>query len=343
MNPESILIRLPNWVGDVLMATPTLRALRSSFPQARITALGKPWARDLLSDHPSIDEVLTFPFQASNKNGASTRELLKTLSERNAQWGLLFPNSVASALLFFLARIPNRVGYTMRGRGILLTNGVPPPSHKTHEIDSFLGLLKGFSITGEFDRTLYFPVNQEKENLAAEFWKSCGIKDSDVIVGFNPGAAWGPSKRWLPKHFAEAGDLFQREMGAKIVIFGGPEDVNIAQEIATAMSLPPLIAAGRDNLRVLPALLKRCNLFITNDTGPMHIAASQNVPQLTLFGPTDPGKTSYSNDITKVVRKDLECAPCFKRECPLGHHQCMVGISANEIFLAGADLLRSRA
>ena len=339
---ETILLRLPNWVGDVLMATPVLRALRENFPESKIVVLGKPWSRDLLDGHPAVDEIITAPFQSGKLNVRSIMALVKQIKEQDPQWGLLLPNSLGSALIFVVAGIPNRVGYSTNGRSIVLNRGVPVPHEKMHQIDSFLHLLTGFSLDGPWDKTLYFPIQDQKMLEAEALWKEWNVIRTDVIVGLNPGAAWGPSKRWLPANFAAAGEMFQRELGARILIFGGPEDVPLAQEIASRMQTPPLIAAGRDNLRVLPALLSRCNLLITNDTGPMHIAASQKVPQVVLFGPTDPRQTSYSDPSMHVIRKDLECSPCFEPHCPLGHHRCMSEISPAEVFFAGSTILDRR-
>lgn len=321
------------------MATPTLRALRVSFPDARIVGLGKPWARELLDGHPCFDEIITHHFQKKSEHLKSTLELLTTIKKLKPAWGLLFPNSFGSALIFFLARIPRRVGYVAHGRSGLLNRRVEIPDRSLHQLDYFLGLLKGFSLNGNWDRSLYFPISQERKDEADNLWCKWQVTEKDVVVGLNPGAAWGRSKRWLPEYFSRTGEMFHQELGAKIVIFGGPEDVSLAHEIAGNMKTPSLNIAGKDNLRLLPALLARCNLFITNDTGPMHIAASQKVPQVVLFGPTDSQQTAYSYNNTKVMKKDLECAPCFQRECPLGHHECMVGISAAQVFYTGMDLL----
>lgn len=342
MKTETILVRLPNWVGDVLMATPTLRALRVSFPDTRIIGLGKPWAVELLADHPALDEIIPFPFQNGKIRLNATFRLIQTLKKKNPTWGLLLPNSFGSALLFFLAGIPHRVGYNAGGRSILLNHGIDLPKSQSHQLNSFLNLMKGFLVEQPWDQTLYFPISQAKKEEADRLWSSWGVNAGEVVVGLNPGAAWGPSKRWLPEYFATAGDLFHKKCSAKIVIFGGPEDRTLAEEIANKMESPSFVIAGKDNLRVLPALLLRCNLFITNDTGPMHIAASQKVPQVVLFGPTDPRLTAYSNGSTRVLQKDLDCAPCFKQVCPFGHHNCMVGILPAQVFDAGMKLLNGR-
>ena len=342
MKTETILVRLPNWVGDVIMATPTLRALRLSFPDARIIGLGKPWAVELLADHPALNEIIAYPFQNGKIKLNETFRLIRTIKEKNPTWGMLFPNSFGSALLFFLAGIPKRVGYNGGGRSKLLNNGIDLPQSPVHQLESFLNLMKGFSIEKTWDKTLYFPVLQGKKEEADKLWSSWGVDADDVVVGMNPGAAWGHSKRWLPEYFAATADLFHKDLGAKIVIFGGPEDRSLAEEIAKKMQSQTIVIAGKDNLRILPALLLRCNLFITNDTGPMHIAASQKVPQVVLFGPTDPKLTAYSNGSIRVLQKELECAPCFKRVCPYGHHNCMVGISPDQVFDTGMRLLSGR-
>ena len=335
-------MRLPNWVGDVIMATPTLRALRASFPDARIIGLGKPWVQELLADHPAMDEIIPYPFQNGKLKFNATFRLMQTIKAKNPSWGLLLPNSFGAALLFFLAGIPRLVGYNAGGRRIFLNHGIDLPKSKLHQLDSFLYLMKGFSIEKEWDHSLYFPITQAKKEEAESLWSSWGVNAGDVVVGLNPGATWGQSKRWLPEYFAATGDLFYKERAAKIVIFGGPEDRSLAEDIASRMRSPSIVIAGKDSLRVLPALLLRCNLFITNDTGPMHIAASQKVPQVVLFGPTDPRHTAHSSGSTRVLQKELECAPCFQRVCPLGHHNCMAGISPDQVFDAGMQLLNGR-
>ena len=339
---ETILVRLPNWIGDVVMATPTLRALRVSFPTAHIVGLGKPWVAELLDGHPALDEIITHPFQTKSDGVRKKVSLLRKITEKKPARGLLFPNSYGSALLFYLAKIPKRVGYTTEARRTLLNRGIKPPAAPLHQIDYFLGLMKGFSVDQIWDRSLYLPVSRKNRQEAQEFWKQRNLEPNETVVGLNPGAAWGVSKRWLPEYFARAGELFHQKLNARVVLFGGSEDVPLAEEIAAAMNAPSLAIAGQDNLRILPALISRCNLFITNDTGPMHIATSQNVPQIALFGPTDAQQTAYSFDNVKVLRLDLECAPCFQRTCPLVHHQCMVGITPQQVFEAGMKLISHR-
>lgn len=339
MKSETIVLRLPNWIGDVVMATPTLRALRASFPQGHIMALGKPWAGELLADHPSLDEVFTYPFQKKNSALTAKFQLLAAVKERRPSWGLLFPNSLSSALLFFLAGVPERVGYLTAGRGPFLNHGLQPPPPPVPLVDYYLGLMKGFSLDQDWERSLYLPAAKETKEKAEHLWKSWGIEAGERIVGLNPGAAWGRSKRWPPERFAEVGDLFARESGARIVLFGSGEEVGLVETVAQMMRAPSLVLAGKDDLRLLPALFSRCDLLVTNDTGPMHIAASQGVPLVVLFGPTDPGQTAHYDENTKVIMKELYCAPCFKRECPYKHHECMVGISAREVFGAGMELL----
>lgn len=338
-NQDTILIRLPNWIGDVVMATPTLRALRASFPEGRMVALGKPWAQELLADHPCLDEVFTYPFQIKKQGLRVKFQLLKAIQERQSSWGLLFPNSISSALLFYLAGVPRRVGYVTPGRGPLLTHGLEPPAAPVSLVDYYLGLMEGFSLKGDWDRSLYLPVSEERKREAKGLWRAWGVGEKGLVVGLNPGAAWGRSKRWLPERFAEVGDLFARELGAKVALFGSQEELPLVQGISRRMQTPSLVVAGKDNLKNLPALLARCNLLVTNDTGPMHIAASQGVPLVVLFGPTDPWQTAPAYRDLEVISKQLQCAPCFKRECPYGHHECMVGISAREVLAAGAKLL----
>lgn len=340
MKSKTILLRLPNWIGDLVMATPTLRALRISFPQARIVALGKPWARELLAEHPAVDEVIAYPFQKKSQGLGARFQLIKAIKERLPDWGLLFPNSLSSALLFYMAGIPQRVGYITGGRGAFLNHGLEPPLSPPPLVDYYLGLMKGFSLEKDWEREFFLPLSEDAKKKAHELWNDLGVKPGEPVVGLNPGAAWGASKRWLPERFAEVGDLFAREGGAKITLFGSPEEIPLAQKIALGMKQPPLILAGKDNLKILPALLSRCNLFITNDTGPMHIAASQGVPLVVIFGPTDPRQTAHYLGGIKIISKELQCAPCFKRECPYKHHECMVGITAAEVFAAGAELLK---
>lgn len=336
-----ILIRAVNWLGDAVMTTPAIGAIRTSFPDAHITLLATPLVAELFSPHEWIDEVMIYDKKVRHAGPAGRLGIARELCAKHFDLAILLQNAFDAALITWLARIPVRMGYRTDGRGFLLTHGCPlsGETKRLHHVEYYLRMLGNFGITaGSGSLSLMVTVEEERE--AARVLLEAGIDSSDCLIGINPGATYGAAKRWYPERFAAVADELCRKWGAKAVITGGPTERQIASEIVSAMEAKVLNLAGSTAVRELMALIKRCDFFITNDSGPMHIAAAFGVPLVAIFGPTDHTTTSPFSDRAVVVRQEEKCAPCMKRECPTDHH-CMTAVTAEDV-LAAAESLRSR-
>ena len=332
-----IVVRIPNWIGDVFFALPALESLKASFPEADIWLAASPWAKDLFVNGEYADRIVPLPPVHRWKDlGAAA----KTLKARNFDIGLLLTNSLASAFLFAAARIPERWGYRRDGRGLFLTRSVPvkvedPPSHMVH---FYLRLLEGLGLK-TLPPEIKLSVPAERRERARARLAGLGAGLNKPLVILNPGAAFGPAKRWPASGFAALGRLFQERTNSALAITGAPEDAAAAGAIASALSEKPIDLTGKTTLGELLEVISQAAVFVTNDTGPMHIANALRVPVVGLFGPTDPRVTAPFHPPATIIKKeDIPCWPCFNRECPFDH-RCLLRISAAEVFEAAAAYL----
>jgi heptosyltransferase-2 len=334
-----ILVRAVNWVGDAVMTTPAIGAIRESFPQAEISLLANPLVSQLFSSHPWVDRVITFDRGGAHKGMTGRFRLASQLRKQVFDAAIILPNSFDSALIPWLAGIPVRLGKSSDGRGFLLTGSYRPEERASseHEVQYYLGLLKHFDISGQA-AVPYLTTTPAEEREAAALLADNGFQADDFVLGINPGAAFGSAKRWYPDRFADVARQFAVLKNAKVVIFGGPGETDIAAEIQQRLGGECLNLAGTTSLRGLMALIRRCRLFITNDSGPMHIAAAFGVPLVAIFGSTDHATTAPYTDRAVIVRKDMECAPCKLRECPTDH-RCMTAVTADDVVSAARDLM----
>ncbi|ABB32570.1 lipopolysaccharide heptosyltransferase II [Geobacter metallireducens RCH3] len=337
---RTILVRAVNWLGDAVMTTPALRAIRESFPEARITVLANPLVAELFANHETVDAVHVYDRKGRHAGIRGRIRLARELRAERFDLAILLQNAIDAALIARLARIPRIMGYRTDGRGMLLTHGAPVTieAKKLHHVDYYLAMLSRFGIeTGA--KHLSLTVTREEKEGTARLLAAAGIGANDFVIGINPGATYGSAKRWYPERFAAVADELSLRWGARVVVTGGPGEAAIAADIAAAMTVPALVMAGKTSVRELMALIKRCDFFITNDSGPMHIAAAFSVPLVAVFGPTDHTTTSPWSDRAAVVRRDTDCAPCLLRECPTDH-RCMTAVTMTDVVEA-AERLRT--
>ncbi|MBC8018178.1 MAG: lipopolysaccharide heptosyltransferase II [Verrucomicrobia bacterium] len=323
------------------MTTPAIGAIREHFPQAEITLLANPLVSQLFSPHPWIDRVITFDRNGAHKGIAGRFRLAAQLRKEAFDAAIILPNSFDSALIPWLAGIPVRLGKSSDGRGILLT-GCYRPDDRTpicHEVGYYLGLVNHFGITGQA-AVPYLSTTSAEDGEADALLAKHGIQADDFVLGINPGAAFGSAKRWYPDRFADVARQLSRLKKARVVIFGGPGETDIAAEIEQQLGGACLNLAGTTTVRGLMALIRNCNLFVTNDSGPMHIAAAFGVPLVAIFGSTDHTTTSPYTEKAVIVRKDVACAPCKLRECPTDH-RCMNAVTADDVVSAAKQLLEN--
>jgi heptosyltransferase-2 len=324
---ENILIRGVNWVGDAIMTLPAIHAIRRAYPEANISLLVKPGVAPLFEENPDIDEIVLY--KESHRRFFGRLQLAMSLRQRRFTRAILLQNAFDAALIAFLAGIPERIGYDRDGRGFMLTKAIPPRGgdRKTHHIDYYLNLLREAGIPAESSEPR---LRLDIDELHAARATLSGL--SRPILGINPGSAYGPSKRWLPERFAEVAGWFIKQTHGSVVIFGGKGETDIAGEIFKAIPMNKISVAGRTSLRELAALIAECDVFLTNDSGPMHIAYAVGTPLVAIFGSTSPALTGPVGYGHVVVSAGLECSPCFARRCDKDYIQCMFSVTSEEVF-----------
>jgi len=328
------------------MTTPAISVIREYFPHAEITILANPMVSQLFLHHPGIDTIITFDRKGKHHGAAGRLRLAAELRRRSFDLAIIFPNSFDSALVPWLARIPVRIGKCSDGRTLLLSGRYHATKERKtgHEVEYYLTLLKHFGITGA-KTPLYLAVTADEDTQSGALLATYNIQPESFVLGINPGASYGSAKRWYPDRFAEVARQLAAEWSAKVVIFGGPGETAIAADIEKSLNGTSVNLAGKTSVRELMALIRRCNFFITNDSGPMHIAAAFDVPVVAIFGSTDHTGTSPYNNKAVVVRNDIECAPCKLRECPTDH-RCMTSVTADQVVSAAlglAEIIKSGA
>lgn len=322
------------------MTTPALDAIRSAFPETRIVAVARPLVAELLRFHPAIDELVVYDSKGEHSGGRGRLRTAKELRRHRFDAAILLQNAFDAALLTFLAGIPERAGYATDGRRILLSRPVSVTGEvlSLHHVEYYLRLLAELGIPRPETVSLTLRVSGEERAALRDRLASLGIPEGKRIVGINPGATYGSSKRWYPERFAAVADTLSEEWDASVVLMGSAPETPLADEIEAAMRHRPVNLVGRTTVRELMALLSYSFFLVTNDSGPMHIAAAFGVPIAAIFGPTDWNKTSPWTDRARIVRVDVDCSPCRLRECDRGH-ECMLGITPEMVVDAARGLV----
>ncbi len=332
-NIRKIFIRSTNWIGDAVMTTPAMSRVRAAFPHAEIVVAANPTVAELLGHHPDCDRLLIYDKKGKHHGLGGLLRFCGEVRKERFDLAILFQNAIEAAIMTTLAGIPRRAGYTTDCRGLLLTHRVRGwrRARRFHHTEYYLNMLAGLGIEGGNGR-LHLRCTEEelawaRERLPGDRW-----------VAINPGATYGSAKRWFPERFAAVADTIAEEFSTHILIIGGPNEGLIAEEVAANMRTQPLNLAGKTSVRELMALLSQCRLLVTNDSGPMHVAAAFGVPIVAIFGSTDHTTTSPLSSSCRIVRKPTACAPCLKTTCPTDH-RCMTAISAEDVVEAARLLL----
>jgi heptosyltransferase-2 len=326
-----ILVRGVNWVGDTILTYPTVQKLKTIFPHSHMAILIPNQLIDLWKTFPYIDEIISFQKKGNLGSFWEDLRLGSSLKKKRFDLAMVLPRSFHSAFQAYLARIPIRVGYQDEGRSPFLTHGIPRKAeilqeHRIHyyeKIVDFFGRVEGTPPP----RIL---LREEDRGWAEERLRSLGFLDGRPLIGMNPGATYGLAKCWDPDRFGELGRRLASEWKAGILIFGKEEEGLLARKVLEYVGNDALDLTGKTTLLRLAALLERCRLLLTNDTGTMHVAAAVNIPVVALFGPTNPATTGPWGNSHVVIRKNVPCSPCMKRLCPTDH-QCMELITVEEV------------
>jgi len=315
------------------MATPVFECLRQSYPKAIITACVRPYAKGILQDSPWFDHII----DCDDKSLEGITNLRRQLQQIKPQTGILLTNTTHSWLTFKIAGIPRIYGYKRNLRKYFLSGG-PQPEMENGKVrplpmqEYYLNICRylGLGIPEKPRPSLYFSSHVAAQS--EELLKTYGITASDKVVGLNPGASFGASKCWPAEYFAKLADTLQSELNCKLLLLVGPGEEKIAAAI-TSESKARIINTASDkiDLALLKPIIKRCNLLITNDTGPRHYAVAFNIPNIVLMGPTNPIYTATNSESSLILQRDLPCVPCHKKTCPLGHHACMREITPDMV------------
>jgi heptosyltransferase II len=346
---QKIMIRGTNWVGDAVISIPAMKEIRRIFPKAHISLLVRPWVHDIYSAVDFVDEILDYDKDGVHRGVRGFCRLVADLRKRQFDLAILLQNAFEAALLAWSAGIPQRIGYARDGRGLLLTHAcrIDPSVREVHQAYYYLGILSEMGwLPGrlwernDYQISIQVAVKDADSASAREILHSTGIQEGDTVIGVNPGAFYGAAKRWFPDRYAAVADGLAKECNARIVIFGSSNDRHVAEEVAAGMNHKPVILAGRTTLGQLMALIQECRLLITNDSGPMHLAAALNVPQLAIFGSTSEIATGPLSPDAVVIKYPVDCNPCFLRECPTDF-RCMEGISVRRVLEEARKMLRT--
>ena len=336
--PNSILAIVPNWLGDVAMCTPALRALRNRFPKSMMILAGPPAACSLLKDLPWFDQVVVFPRRPGFSALSTFVRNVHAAAGGAPDLAVLFPHSFRSALMARLTGARRRLGYARGGRTWLLTdrvepyreNGVITPIYMAHE---YLDLLEPLGCEDD-TRGLELRADAATLNTIASRMGSRRPR-----IGLACGAAFGPSKLWPAERYAAVADRLHTQLGAQCVIITGPGEEATRHAVLTAAKTPILECdGGAPTLDTLKATIAQLDLLIGNDSGPRHIAIAFGVPVVCLMGPTSPRYTNSPYERGRVLRIDVDCGPCQKPVCETDH-RCMTGISVEDVVTAAMDIL----
>lgn len=340
---KRILIRSTNWIGDAIMTTPAIRTLRQNYPDAEITLLALPWVSDVFAASPRIDKIFVYEKKGRHQGLRGKWQLAAELRKKHFDAAILLQNAFEAALITTLAKIPTRGGYTTDGRGLLLTHGVhkDPAIGEKHQVYYYQEMLAGLGLTpGENSLELFLSSDDEasaRQGLDTLFSR----QGRGPVIGLNPGAAYGPAKRWPAEKFAQLAAQLIEQSHALILIFGTKADQAAAATILAAVPEPERILdiTGKTTLAAAMAYIDCCDVFVSNDSGLMHVAAALQTPTIAIFGSTDHIATGPFSDKARIIRKPLDCSPCMKTHCPKHHFQCMEQIQPQEVFSAVQRLL----
>jgi heptosyltransferase-2 len=343
VDAQRIVVRAPNWVGDVVMATPAFRALRASYPEAHLAVVLRPYVRPILLGAPWFDEAIA----EDDRGIAGFRRVVGRLRRDRFDLAVILPNSFRTALEAFLGRARRRVGYARRRRSVLLTDPVAPPRDPrgrflpTNMVDYYLTLCRYVGCQDLSPREELF-VTDDCQARAEALFAKYDVRPDTQLLGINPGGAFGASKLWPAERFAAVADALAERPQARIVLFGSPSERPILEAVAAAMEHEPLLfEPGELDLDVLKPLVRRCSLLVTNDTGARHFAVAFGVPVVCIMGPTSPRYTDVNLERQIVVRVDVDCGPCQEKVCRTDH-RCMTRITPEMVLAAAARLLADR-
>lgn len=344
-----IAIFCPNWIGDAVMATPAMRAVRKQFPRAEITAILRPYVADVLAGTNLVDRII--PHDPVSGRGRKRMpetlwglRLVRALRQERFDSAILFPNSFRSAWWAWISGAKQRVGFNREGRGWLLTDSVSFKSRSEPHpvIDEYLRLAAHIGCR-HLTRNMELAVLPEDERQFQTFWRRHVSAQGQLrrFVCLNPGGAFGSAKHWPTSSFAELARRIVRQLDKYVLVLAGPAERDEARAIVALANHPGIVTVADDHptIGLTKAAIKHADLLITTDSGPRHFAPPFGVPVVTLFGPTHVAWSETYYDRSLHLQLEVDCGPCQQRVCPLKHHRCMKDLSPEWAFKAAVSML----
>jgi len=341
---DNVLVLQTSFIGDTVLTLPLIGELRRRFPVKKLSVLCLPLSAELLQDHPAIDEIIVYDKRRTDRGISGVRRKAAALRANGFTVALTPHKSLRSALMLALAGIPNRIGFR-QSRGWFLFHRLANRDPIRHDVERNLSVLQAFGVPiEECHRAIDFPVNSRIQKAVNQKLISLGVSEDKLIVGINPGSVW-PTKRWSPGGFAELIRMLRQKCECQILLFGGAEDAAVVDEVQRSCGGMAISLVGQIGLSELAAAIDRCAVFVTNDSGPMHVAVGRRVPVVAIFCATTRSLGFYPyTDNAIVVEKDLSCRPCAShggRRCPLGTEDCIRQIHPARVLDAVEKLLSS--
>lgn len=340
----NITVRSPNWIGDCVMAIPAIRALKYYFSESMLYLVTKAHLQDIFKNIKEIDKLIPISDYNDIKSLISDAKKLRPF---HFDVGILFPNSFRSALLFRMSKVKKLVGYKNELRGFLLHEKLEFPGNHDHHRFFYLDLIEYFvkkhANNKQLNRNMFsddLPIDEQEKKSVESLLNDYGIELKKRIIGISPSAAYGSSKEWLPERFEGLIErLVEAFPASEVLLFGSEKEANRVSRIRAKFQQNVHNLAGRLSLRESLTAISFCSLFISNDSGLMHIAASLRIPLIGIFGPTVPQKTAPSNPDARIFLHPVDCSPCRHKACPTDH-RCMKAVQVDEVFKEANKILR---
>jgi lipopolysaccharide heptosyltransferase II len=338
---KKILIVRTDKIGDLVLSTPVIKAVRDAYPDSHIAMMVRPYAHEIIKGNPYLDEIITYSKAKKGLGVLSDLKFIMYLRKKKFDLALILHPKNRTHIIAFLSGIPERIGYNKK-LGALLTKKIPHLKQYglKHEIDYTLDILEYAGIDCN-DRKLYIAVNESSEKNVDKIFAENGISKDDTVVTVHPGSSC-PSKRWAVAHFARVADALVREAKAKIVIIAGPRDKKFGDDVAALMNERALNLSCKTTVSDIVSILRRSKLFISNDSGPVHISCAVGTPVISIFGRSDRGLSPKrwrpvgARDV--ALHKDVGCVICESHKCKLGF-KCLEAISEDEVLAAARAIL----
>jgi heptosyltransferase-2 len=341
-----LLVRATNWLGDAVVSLPALREIRRVHAGWEIVILARPWVADLYGREGICDRMLPYENTGRHAGILGRWRLSRELRTEGFNRAIFLPNSFDSALPAWLAGIPERIGYARDRRALLLTRAPAPPKKgeiPAHERYYYLEMLRRAGLLEQAAECpeIRLACSAQAAEAGREYWSGKG-EHGTRWVGVCPGAANSRAKQWAPERFAEAATEVAKKLNAKVVVFGSGSEVKLGQSIVERVPVPAHNLAGQTTLREFIDLTACCDVFLTNDSGGMHVAAALGVPTVVIFGPTNELTTGPASSSALVVREPVECSPCLLKVCPIDH-RCMERVTASRVASEALAFLQRTA